>query len=182
LAALVAVPETEVINPQHAFFDPDLGFVPLTPDEEKKMTALDSRQNGVVSMALWRSWRCLLFGCGRICLKPHEAHQIRLIKTERAELAEVIYQRACRDEIWRLFSNRTDICHFSEVPEYLRVVRRRICRQMDQNKVPMFLVPTARTVVTELSNHLRRLKKARPDPPRRHQPVKSKKKRSPKKK
>lgn len=146
------------------------------------MTALDSQKSVVIAIAGQRCMKCVLFGCGKIHLLPHESAQLTLIASRRAELAEAIYQRACRDEIWRLFSNSTDVADFAKVPEYLREVRRRICRQMDQNKVPTFLVPTARAVVTELSDHLRRLKKARPNPPRRHQPVKSKKKRSPKKK
>jgi hypothetical protein len=111
-------------------------------------------------------------------LHPGEHAQLQDIMAQKVQLVDLIFHRACRDEVWRLFSDSTDIVHFTKVPEYLRVVRRRIRRQMSQKQVPTFLLPTVKAVVVEISGHLRSLKKTRPKKaPRHHRSsVQSKKK------
>ena len=148
----------------HAIIDPISGLlIPFNEGEELRMDELERAKHKILQQGQARTLFhpiSLFFSTSFILLTEDELRRLDKIDFAMDKLFEAVIIRSNREEIWYRFSNSTDIENYKNVPEYLRQVRRRLNKALvTLNGVPAYLIPTARAVVTEISAHLKRLRK-----------------------
>jgi hypothetical protein len=158
LASLTGLPETR-IQIQYVISDPNLGPIALNPEEEGRMKKLNRMmrqlQDAVASQAFYRVlYYCPHCGQLLIPLNWDENRRVNQINDLMDQLLEEVVNRAYRAEIFRRFSNSTDVADLTKAREYLNTVKNRMVSALDQVFVPEYLIQTARAVLSEIEHYL----------------------------